>query len=54
MLRILTLALLTFLVACTPLATKFDMTYGGDVHDNDGKITEDFAVKIDDEAHTRT
>lgn len=54
MLRILTLALIALLTACTPLANKFDMTYGGDVHDDDGKVTEDFNVKIDDEAHTRT
>ncbi len=46
--------LIILMSACTPLANKFDMTYSGDVHDNDGKITEDFGVKIDDEAHSRS
>ncbi len=52
MLRILTLSLVLLLTGCG-LANKFDMKYSGDVHDDDGKITEDLAVQIEDEAHSR-
>ncbi len=53
MLRIFITLSFIFLMGCTALANKFDMTYSGAVHDNDGKITEDLAVQIEDEAHSR-